>query len=169
MPPGIGDASAHGVEEVCAVRKTGHLVLTTMHTRDTRGAITRLVDMFPADRSKELCSQLSFALTMVVGQKLVANADGGGRRVAMEVLKNQPAMGHLIRSGKWEQIYATIETHRASGMLTLERHLIDAKSGQLRPHVLCVVNGAALLREEVADARLADGDEILIHQAISGG
>ena len=51
----------------------------------------------------------------------------------------------------------------------LERHLIDAKSGQLRPHVLCVVNGAALLREEVADARLADGDEILIHQAISGG
>ena len=112
--------------------ETGHLVLTTMHTRDTRGAITRLVDMFPADRSKELCSQLSFALTMVVGQKLVANADGGGRRVAMEVLKNQPAMGHLIRSGKWEQIYATIETHRASGMLTLERHLIElAESGKI--------------------------------------
>ena len=53
-------------------------------------------------------------------------------RVAMEVLKNQPAMGHLIRSGKWEQIYATIETHRASGMLTLERHLIElAESGKI--------------------------------------
>ena len=61
---------------------------------------------------------------MVVGQKLVPNVEGGGRRVAMEILKNQPAISHLIRSGKWEQIYATIETHRASGMMTLERHLL---------------------------------------------
>ena len=112
--------------------ETGHLVLTTMHTRDTRGAITRMVDMFPGERSKELCSQLSFALSMVVGQKLVPNAEGGGRRVVMEVLKNQPAMSHLIRSGKWEQIYATIETHRGSGMVTLERHLIAlAEEGKI--------------------------------------
>ena len=112
--------------------ETGHLVLTTMHTRDTRGAITRMVDMFPGERSKELCSQLSFALSMVIGQKLVPNAEGGGRRVVMEVLKNQPAMSHLIRSGKWEQIYATIETHRGSGMVTLERHLIAlAEEGKI--------------------------------------
>jgi len=105
--------------------ETGHLVLTTLHTRDTRGAITRLVDMFPADRTKELCSQLSFAIHTIVGQKLVPKATGGGRRVAMEVLKNIPAMAHLIRSGKWEQIYATLETQRAAGMWTLERHLLQ--------------------------------------------
>jgi len=105
--------------------ETGHLVLTTLHTRDTRGAITRLVDMFPSDRSKELSTQLSFALSMIIGQKLVPNAAGGGRRVAMEVLKNHPSIGHLIRSGKWEQIYTTIETQRGAGMITLERHLLQ--------------------------------------------
>ena len=112
--------------------ETGHLVLSTMHTRDTRGAISRLVDMFPGSRAKELASQLSFALSMVVGQKLVPNFEGGGRLLAMEILKNQPAISHLIRSGKWEQIYATIETHRSAGMLTLERHLISlAEQGKI--------------------------------------
>jgi len=31
------------------------------------------------------------------------------------------------------------------------------------------VNGEAVPREEVAGRKLRDGDEILIHQAISGG
>ncbi|MEZ4654077.1 MAG: MoaD/ThiS family protein [Candidatus Eisenbacteria bacterium] len=50
----------------------------------------------------------------------------------------------------------------------LEKHLL-LDSGELRPHVLCVVNGEALLRAQVAGFVLHDGDEILIHQAISGG
>jgi len=50
----------------------------------------------------------------------------------------------------------------------LERHLL-LESGEIRPHVLCVVNGECLLRDQVAGFELHDGDEILIHQAISGG
>ena len=49
------------------------------------------------------------------------------------------------------------------------RHHLTLETGGLRPHVLCILNGESVLREEVADTRLADGDEILIHQAISGG
>lgn len=50
----------------------------------------------------------------------------------------------------------------------LERHLLT-ESKELRPHVLCVVNGEVLSRKEYAGFGLAEGDEILIHQAISGG
>lgn len=50
----------------------------------------------------------------------------------------------------------------------LRQHILLA-SGELRPHVLCLVNGESLLRREYADHPVADGDEILIHQAISGG
>ena len=50
----------------------------------------------------------------------------------------------------------------------LRQHILLA-NGDLRPHVLCLVNGAALLRDGFADHALRDGDEILIHQAISGG
>ena len=104
--------------------ETGHVVLTTMHTRDTRGAITRLIDLFPAERMKELASQISFALEIVIGQKLVPKANGEGRRAVMEVMVNSVAIAHLIRTGKLEQIYAQLETQRKEGCITLERHLL---------------------------------------------
>ncbi|MBZ0267835.1 MoaD/ThiS family protein [bacterium] len=49
----------------------------------------------------------------------------------------------------------------------LRHHLIDA--GQLRPHILCILNDAVLPRGKQLAAPVNDGDEILIHQAISGG
>ena len=50
----------------------------------------------------------------------------------------------------------------------LRRHL-TLESGDLRPHVLCIVNGASVPRDEVASLALSEGDEIWIQQAISGG
>ena len=49
------------------------------------------------------------------------------------------------------------------------RYHLTLDSGELRPHVLCIVNGESVLREEVATTTLTEGDEIWIHQAISGG
>ncbi len=46
------------------------------------------------------------------------------------------------------------------------RHHLMLESGDLRPHILCIVNGESVLRDEVAATTLAEGDEILIHQAI---
>jgi twitching motility protein PilT len=104
--------------------ETGHLVLSTMHTRDTVGALTRIVDMFPAERSRELMVQLSFSLSWVINQKLIPCADGQGRCVATEVLRNNPAVSNLIRTGNWSQIYGAIETRVKEGMNTLEQSLI---------------------------------------------
>ena len=50
----------------------------------------------------------------------------------------------------------------------LRRHL-TLDGGGLRPHVLLLVNGESVLREEVATLRLSEGDEVRVHQAISGG
>jgi len=105
--------------------ETGHLVLSTLHTRDARGAITRIVDMFPRERVQEISTQLSFGLSHVIAQKLVPRADGAGRRVAMEVLKNILPIANLIRSGRWQQIYSALESHRRAGTITLERHLAE--------------------------------------------
>ena len=43
--------------------ETGHLVFSTLHTRDAKGALSRIVDMFPAEQSKFICLQLSFSLS----------------------------------------------------------------------------------------------------------
>jgi len=103
--------------------ETGHLVLSTLHTRDARGAITRLVDLFPSERSRELCAQISFALSHVLAQKLLPRADGAGRCVAMEVMKNIPPIANQIRTAAWHQIASTMEIHSKDGLVTLERHL----------------------------------------------
>jgi twitching motility protein PilT len=108
--------------------ETGHLVLSTLHTRDARGTITRIVDMFPEERTREVATQLSFSLSFVLAQRLVPRAGRRGRRVAMEVLKNVPAVANLVRTGRWHQLYSTIEAHRKQGLITLERHLSELAS-----------------------------------------
>ena len=104
--------------------ETGHLVFSTLHTRDAKGALSRIVDMFPAEQSKFICLQLSFSLSYVLSQKLVPREDSDGRILVMEVLKNVPAIGNLIRTGNWQQVYSAMETQSKEGMLTMEQHLL---------------------------------------------
>ena len=104
--------------------ETGHLVLTTLHTRDAKGTITRIADMFPEDRRDEVAAQISLTLTWVFAQKLVTRNDGKGRLVAMEVLRNTHAVGSLIRQMNIAQIYSAIQTGSRDMMCTLERSLV---------------------------------------------
>ncbi len=104
--------------------ETGHLVFSTLHTRDARGAVTRIIDQFPAERVKEVSTQLSMALSYVVCQKLVRN-QSGGRSVAMDILKNTSAMANCIRTGALQQIGTLQETQSKEGMITLEGHLLS--------------------------------------------
>ena len=104
--------------------ETGHLVFSTLHTRDAKGALSRIVDMFPAEQAKFICLQLSFSLSYVLSQKLVPRQDAAGRILVMEVLKNMPSIGNLIRSGNWQQVYSAMETQSREGMLTMEQHLL---------------------------------------------
>ncbi len=116
---------AETASQALSAAETGHLVFSTLHTRDTVGALTRIVDMFPSERSRELMVQLSFSLSFVINQKLISRADGHGRCVAMEVLRNNPAISNLIRTGNWQQIYGAVETRVKEGMNTLEQSLIS--------------------------------------------
>lgn len=111
--------------------ETGHLVFSTLHTRDARGAITRIIDQFPGERVKEVATQLSMSLAYVICQRLVANQHGG-RSVAMEVLKNTSPVANAIRTGAVHQIGTFLETQAKDGMMTLEGHLrLLVKSGTI--------------------------------------
>ncbi|MGE5296004.1 MAG: type IV pilus twitching motility protein PilT [Solirubrobacterales bacterium] len=107
--------------------ETGHLVFSTLHTRDVTGSITRILDYFPEGRQAEVRNQLSLGLAYVVSQKLVPRKNGQGRVVAMEILNNTYAVANLIRTGKIEQIYSQLQTRTRNKpdekMITLEKHL----------------------------------------------
>ena len=105
--------------------ETGHLVFSTMHTKDVKGTFSRLIDMFPADQSNEIATQLSFSLAYAISQKLLARKSGIGRIPAFEVLKNNSGVANLVRTYKLQQIYSQMETGVNEGMNTLEQHLIE--------------------------------------------
>lgn len=112
---------------VLTAAETGHLVFSTLHTRDVIGSITRILDFFPEGRQDEVRNQLSLGLAYVISQKLVPRKKGDGRIVAMEVLNNNYATANMIRTGKVEQIYSTLQTKTRNQtdekMITLEKHL----------------------------------------------
>ncbi|MEJ2649019.1 MAG: PilT/PilU family type 4a pilus ATPase, partial [Sedimentisphaerales bacterium] len=71
--------------------ETGHLVFSTLHTRDATGSVTRILDYFPEGRQAEVRNQLSLGLAYIVSQKLIPKKAGDGRIVAMEILNNNYA------------------------------------------------------------------------------
>jgi twitching motility protein PilT len=107
--------------------ETGHLVFSTLHTRDATGTVTRILDYFPSGRQAEVRNQLSLGLAYIISQKLVPKKDGTGRLAAMEVLNNNYACANLIRVGKIEQIYSQLQTKTRNKpdekMITMEKHL----------------------------------------------
>ena len=107
--------------------ETGHLVFSTLHTRDTAGTITRIMDYFPPGRQNEVRNQLSLGLAYIVSQKLIPRKDARGRVAAMEILNNNYATANLIRTGKVEQIYSQLQTKTQDRydekMVTMEKHL----------------------------------------------
>lgn len=105
-----------------SVAETGHFTLATVHTASAVGAITRMVDLFPAHQQAQVRTQLSFALQAVVTQTLVPRINGG-RIAACEILLVTPPVRTAIREDKLHQINSIIQTSRGEGMQTRDQHL----------------------------------------------
>ncbi len=107
-----------------AAAETGHLVFSTLHSRDCTSTINRLVGAFPADEQSQIRQQLSSTLRAVVSQRLLPNAAGTDRVPAVEIMLSTPGIANLIRQGKDDMIYSAIETGVRQGMQTMEQCLI---------------------------------------------
>ena len=107
--------------------ETGHLVFSTLHTRDVTGTVTRILDYFPAGKQQEVQNQLSLSLAYIICQKLIPKKEKTGRLVAMEILNNNYACANIIRVGKVEQLYSQLQIKTQDRpdekMMTLEKHL----------------------------------------------
>lgn len=101
--------------------ETGHLVLTTLHTRDAKGAITRFADLFPQDSQRDVRAQLAMSLRCIVSQRLLPGVERGNKRhLALEVLWNTNPIASAIRLAKIESIDNYLLTSREDGMLSFD-------------------------------------------------
>lgn len=101
--------------------ETGHLVFTTLHTRDAKGAISRFADLFPQDTQSMVRSQLAMSLRAVVSQRLLPGVHRGEKRhLAIEVLWNTHPIASAIRTAKLESIDNYLMTSREDGMISFD-------------------------------------------------
>jgi twitching motility protein PilT len=104
--------------------ETGHLVLSTLHTRDAKGAISRYADLFPQQVQNEIRAQLAINLRCVVCQKLLPSILVGEKQeLAIEVMFNTSAISSAIRVGKLESVDNYIMTGRADGMIPMDESI----------------------------------------------
>jgi len=113
------------VSTALTAAETGHLVFATLHTQSAAQTVDRVIDIFPPHQQAQVRMQLSVALQGIVTQQLLPTADGSGRVAGVEVMVPTPAIRNLIREGKTHQIYSTIQTSAATGMQTMDSHLVQ--------------------------------------------
>lgn len=111
--------------------ETGHLVFTTLHTRDAKGAITRYSDLFSQDSQRDLRAQLAMSLRAIISQRLLPDIEKGAKRhLALEVLWNTYPIASAIRTGKVESIDNYLVSGRDDGMVSFDesvRQLLRAR------------------------------------------
>lgn len=99
--------------------ETGHLVLTTLHTRSAPSSIDRLIGAFPPDDQQQVRLMLADNLIGVLAQALFPRREGG-RVAAFELLLNNDAVKNNIREQKIYQVDNILQTASKQGMISME-------------------------------------------------
>ena len=113
------------ISNAITAAETGHLVFATLHTSDAAQTVDRLVDVFPAHQQAQIRIQLSAVLKGIIVQTLLRKKDKSGRIAAFEILLMNKGTANLIKEGKTNQLYSSMQTGQQKGMQTLERSLAE--------------------------------------------
>ncbi len=113
---------ADTVAAVLNAAKTGHLVLSTLHTSSAAETVERIIDFYPAEFQEQISHQLANLLRAVVSQQLLPKV-GGGLIAAREIMINNNAISNIIRNLRFEQIDTFIQTSKDQGMITMNKYI----------------------------------------------
>jgi twitching motility protein PilT len=112
------------VDTALKASQTGHLVLGTLHTKNTLGAINRLLNIYSPDEQAAMRVQIVDSLVAVIAQKLLAKTDGG-RKAVMEILINTPTMQDYLLQGDHTEAYQLMEASTNEGMQVMNYALCE--------------------------------------------
>ena len=113
--------------------ETGHLVISTVHTRDAASTISRLVAVFPPEEQPVVRMRLAEQLQAVVSQRLLPRKDGKGRVLAAEVMVVTGTIRDCIADpARTEEIREHIaEGRQTYRMQTFDQCLMDLVQADL--------------------------------------
>ncbi|MDX1494627.1 MAG: PilT/PilU family type 4a pilus ATPase [Longimicrobiales bacterium] len=121
------------IETALKAAETGHLVISTLHTRNAVQTISRIIAVFEPSEQEMIRVRLSESLQAVISQRLVAKKEGG-RVAAMEVMLMTGTIRDCVRDqDRMEEISDLIAEGRSVyGSQTFDQHLMElVKSGEV--------------------------------------
>lgn len=114
------------MEQALAFANTGHLVLGTIHGTSAGMTVERIINMFPYEAREQLVLDLSNNIKGIVVQRLLRKANGKGRVVALEILRDTPHIKQLIRESRVEEITNAMERSTLQeGVVTMDNYIFD--------------------------------------------
>ncbi len=109
---------AASIRAALLAAETGHLVLTTLHTRNAAKTAQRIINAVPTTEQESVREQVASTLEAVISQELLPRADGKGRAISCEILVATPATRQMIRENKIEALTDAIQSGAQSGMIS---------------------------------------------------
>ena len=141
------------LKNAIALAETGHLVLTTIHSRSAEQTINKIISMVPEDEQPTIKNQISENMTAIVVQKLIRTADWKWMVPAHEILLNNKAVENTIRENKMNQLRNVMYTYRNNWMSLLEDDLLRlVEKGKISAEMAMFnANDRATMKRELSE------------------
>ncbi len=107
--------------------ETGHLVMSTLHTKDATETINRIIASFTLEQQTQIRLQLSATIEAVISQRLIPKKDGQGMVPAVEImLATELVREAILDPEKSVNIKRSIEMNEnTSGTQTFDKSLME--------------------------------------------
>ena len=114
------------IETALKAAETGHLVISTLHTKNAVQTISRIIAVFDPGEQEMIRIRLSEQLMAVISQRLVQKK-GGGRVAAMEIMPVSATIRDCVKDkNRIDEISDLIEEGKDHyGSQTFDQHLMD--------------------------------------------
>lgn len=112
-------------ETALAAAETGHMVITTLHTKDAPQSINRILDMFTIEERDSIRKSLSDVVKAIICQRLAKKASGKGVVPITEIMTNAPIVKKLIFDNRIDKLEQAIEANQEAGMMTFNQCLLE--------------------------------------------
>lgn len=138
------------IQAALSAAETGHLVISTLHTKDASETVNRIIGVFEPEAQREVRVQFAAALSGIISQRLLPRSilPGAGPQgfvPAVEVLVNTPFVKScLLDSAKVGQITQAMEQgFEVYGMQTFDQHLMMLVKGGLISREVALENATS--------------------------
>lgn len=111
-------------ETALIAAETGHLVITTLHTKSAPQSITRILDLYSQEERETIRKGLSENLRAIICQRLAPRATGKGVVPVNEILVNTPIVRKLIFENRLDKLGQAIEAGGDDGMMSFNGCLL---------------------------------------------